>query len=442
MPLLNAQFDDPPAPGEMRAALDHVAASEAFRGSPQLVAFLRYVVEATLRGEQDRIKGYTIAVEALGRGDDFDPQEDPIVRVEATRLRRAMRKYYRMAASMTRCTSTAGRPIRSRFPALRWCGLSAGPARPIFQRPSRLAAARDRRGAGSGWRGALRGPRLLVRLQYSQSACGTRNGRPAAMREQPGADRMRPGERDDRLGDKLNCCPAEARRRRRHFLMQQSIRNYMLNALDGCQAPIRREMRPCSISIASPRIAARRSRPIRRTGWCARSSRARSPTRCRAQGPGRAQARRNPEALSCARSHDPQRDLGADDDDHAAQSSDVGGDRHLQRPRGQHLLAPAAGAHGGKVEAAGAQGAVRGDAEPLGHNIIHSVTNPIPRLTGAIHVYGGDFFAAERSEWDSNPGGRPLRRRACHAPLRGIQTPSCGELPPPRRPPLPATRRE
>ncbi len=40
------------------------------------------------------------------------------------------------------------------------------------------------------------------------------------------------------------------------------------------------------------------------------------------------------------------------------------------------------------------------DCEPLGTNIIHSVTNPIPRLSGAIHVYGGDFFAAERSEWD------------------------------------------
>ena len=36
----------------------------------------------------------------------------------------------------------------------------------------------------------------------------------------------------------------------------------------------------------------------------------------------------------------------------------------------------------------------------LAINVIHSVTNPIPRLTGAIHVYGGDFFAAERSEWD------------------------------------------
>ena len=55
----------------------------------------------------------------------------------------------------------------------------------------------------------------------------------------------------------------------------------------------------------------------------------------------------------------------------------------------------------GKVEAAGARALCVGDAEPLGHNIIHSVINPIPRLTGAIHVYGGDFFAAERSEWDS-----------------------------------------
>jgi predicted metal-dependent enzyme (double-stranded beta helix superfamily) len=55
----------------------------------------------------------------------------------------------------------------------------------------------------------------------------------------------------------------------------------------------------------------------------------------------------------------------------------------------------------GRVEAAGARALSVKDAEPLGTNIIHSVTNPIPRLTGAIHVYGGDFFAAKRSEWDS-----------------------------------------
>ncbi|HEY6969991.1 MAG TPA: hypothetical protein VJA94_12365, partial [Candidatus Angelobacter sp.] len=41
-----------------------------------------------------------------------------------------------------------------------------------------------------------------------------------------------------------------------------------------------------------------------------------------------------------------------------------------------------------KVEAAGARALCEKDAQPLGRDIIHSVTNPIPRLTGAIHVYG------------------------------------------------------
>jgi predicted metal-dependent enzyme (double-stranded beta helix superfamily) len=58
------------------------------------------------------------------------------------------------------------------------------------------------------------------------------------------------------------------------------------------------------------------------------------------------------------------------------------------------------GSPDGKVEAAGAKALGAGEAAPLGSNIIHSVTNPISRVTGAIHVYGGDFFAAERSEWD------------------------------------------
>jgi predicted metal-dependent enzyme (double-stranded beta helix superfamily) len=58
------------------------------------------------------------------------------------------------------------------------------------------------------------------------------------------------------------------------------------------------------------------------------------------------------------------------------------------------------GCNDGKVEAAGARALCEKDAEPLGRNIIHSVTNPISRLTGAIHVYGGDFFATARSEWD------------------------------------------
>lgn len=55
---------------------------------------------------------------------------------------------------------------------------------------------------------------------------------------------------------------------------------------------------------------------------------------------------------------------------------------------------------GSRVEAAGARALSVKDTVLLGRDIVHSVTNPIPRLTGAIHVYGGDFFAVERSEWD------------------------------------------
>jgi predicted metal-dependent enzyme (double-stranded beta helix superfamily) len=40
------------------------------------------------------------------------------------------------------------------------------------------------------------------------------------------------------------------------------------------------------------------------------------------------------------------------------------------------------------------------DAVVLGQSVIHAVSNPLKRLTGAIHVYGGDFFTTPRSEWD------------------------------------------
>jgi predicted metal-dependent enzyme (double-stranded beta helix superfamily) len=55
----------------------------------------------------------------------------------------------------------------------------------------------------------------------------------------------------------------------------------------------------------------------------------------------------------------------------------------------------------GRIEAAGAKAISTGDVAPLGRDIIHSVTNPISKLTGAIHVYGGDFFGVHVSEWDS-----------------------------------------
>lgn len=81
-------------PEAVRHALALVLGSDELRSSPQLGNILRFVVEATLEGRREAIKGYTIAVEALGRDASFDPQADPIVRVEATRLRRALERYY------------------------------------------------------------------------------------------------------------------------------------------------------------------------------------------------------------------------------------------------------------------------------------------------------------------------------------------------------------
>jgi predicted metal-dependent enzyme (double-stranded beta helix superfamily) len=54
------------------------------------------------------------------------------------------------------------------------------------------------------------------------------------------------------------------------------------------------------------------------------------------------------------------------------------------------------------IEAAGAAALSEKDVFGLSEDAIHSVTNPIGRLTGAIHVYGGNFFVPERSQWDAD----------------------------------------
>ncbi len=60
---------------------------------------MSFVVEETLEGRTSQIKGYTIAMAVYGRTETFDPQIDPIVRVEAGRLRRALEHYYLTAGS-------------------------------------------------------------------------------------------------------------------------------------------------------------------------------------------------------------------------------------------------------------------------------------------------------------------------------------------------------
>jgi predicted metal-dependent enzyme (double-stranded beta helix superfamily) len=52
------------------------------------------------------------------------------------------------------------------------------------------------------------------------------------------------------------------------------------------------------------------------------------------------------------------------------------------------------------IEAFGAKALFKGDAAALAIDAIHSVTNPLLRFTGGIHIYGGDFFATARSQWN------------------------------------------
>lgn len=77
------------------AALQVLLAWPEISRSPQLGRFLDYIVRQTLDGNGQAIKAYAIAVDVFGRPADFDPQSDPIVRVQARRLRGLLDDYYR-----------------------------------------------------------------------------------------------------------------------------------------------------------------------------------------------------------------------------------------------------------------------------------------------------------------------------------------------------------
>lgn len=74
--------------------VSRILASQAFQGAGRSGALLRFVVERTLSGKADELKEYTLGAEALGRGPDFDPRNDSIARVEASRLRSRLELYY------------------------------------------------------------------------------------------------------------------------------------------------------------------------------------------------------------------------------------------------------------------------------------------------------------------------------------------------------------
>ena len=102
-----------PSPDQVRAALEELLGWTELVRSPQLAKFLSHIVEAKLRGEAESIKAYSIAVDVFGRPTSFDPQSDPIVRVQARRLRGLLQEFerQRLGKCSTRITLPVGRYV-------------------------------------------------------------------------------------------------------------------------------------------------------------------------------------------------------------------------------------------------------------------------------------------------------------------------------------------
>ncbi len=79
---------------EKREELRRVLQSKLFSNAPKKKRFLEFVSEQTMLGNAEKLNEYLIGTEVYDRGSDFNPQDDPIVRVQAHEIRRALKKYY------------------------------------------------------------------------------------------------------------------------------------------------------------------------------------------------------------------------------------------------------------------------------------------------------------------------------------------------------------
>jgi eukaryotic-like serine/threonine-protein kinase len=98
-----------PSNEQILSHLELILASGIFSGAARQQRLLRHLVEKRLQGAAGELKEYTLGVEVFDRGEDFDPRLDPIVRVEASRLRSRLQKYYDSAGATDKIRVTLPR---------------------------------------------------------------------------------------------------------------------------------------------------------------------------------------------------------------------------------------------------------------------------------------------------------------------------------------------
>lgn len=136
--------------GEAQAEIDRLLADSRFQSPERNRNFLRFIASEFFEGRTEAIKAYAIAVDVFGRPANFDPSVDPIVRIEATRLRAALTQYYEAHGSDTgiRVDLPRGRyvPVFTRIATNDMATTAAEAAETDF--PAQAASV----GESSGWR--------------------------------------------------------------------------------------------------------------------------------------------------------------------------------------------------------------------------------------------------------------------------------------------------
>jgi hypothetical protein len=89
-----ATFPAAPAHGDILRQLKKITSSPEFLVTKQQLDFLNFVVSEALSGRSADLKGYLVATKVFGRTAEFDASADPIVSIQANKLRRALERYY------------------------------------------------------------------------------------------------------------------------------------------------------------------------------------------------------------------------------------------------------------------------------------------------------------------------------------------------------------
>lgn len=115
---MNATTSSSPSETALEGELDAICASVAFRHSPQQQRFLRYLVARLGAGDLSALREMALAIDLFRRpAGEFDPKEDPIVRVEAHRLRERLKRYYALEGECAAIEIVV--PIGSYLPIVR-----------------------------------------------------------------------------------------------------------------------------------------------------------------------------------------------------------------------------------------------------------------------------------------------------------------------------------